>query len=115
MKYVVVEAVLLVPEFDALATAVVHSVRNMNEMFKKLTGDTFVGGIFPREFERDGQHVQAVHSHPARAIGLLKMAAGRQRSRSVEYADVVETKETALENVHALGVLTIHPPGEVQQ
>src|SRR3974377_1291415 len=115
MEHVVVETVLLVPEFDALAAPVIHGMRDMNEMFKKLTGDTFVGGVLACEFECDGQHVQAVHSHPARAVGLLKMAAGRQRSRGVEHANVVETKETALENVHALGVLAIHPPGEVQQ
>ena len=35
--------------------------------------------------------------------------------RAVEGADVVETEETALEDVVALGVLAVHPPGEVDQ
>src|SRR5258708_5955080 len=38
----------------------------------------------------------------------------RQR-RTVEGADVIETKEPALENIVALGVFTIDPPGEIDQ
>ena len=43
------------------------------------------------------------------------MAAGRQRTRTVEHADVVEPQEAAAENVFALGILAVHPPGEIQQ
>ena len=35
--------------------------------------------------------------------------------RPVERADVVEAEEAALEHVVALGVLAVHPPGEVEQ
>ena len=34
---------------------------------------------------------------------------------AVEDADVVEAEEAALEDVAALGVLAVHPPGEVEQ
>ena len=55
-----------------------------------------------------------VHAHPARAVRLLEPAAGRQRRAAVEDADVVEPEEAAFEDVRALGVLPVHPPGEVQ-
>ena len=43
------------------------------------------------------------------------MTAGGQRLAAVEHADVVQAEEAALKDVHALGVLAVHPPGEVQQ
>ena len=36
-------------------------------------------------------------------------------ARAVEDADVVEPEEAALEDVAALGVLAVHPPGEIEQ
>ena len=68
-----------------------------------------------RQLERDAQHVQAVHRHPAGAVGLLDVAAGGQRRAAIEDADVVQAQESALENVVALCVLAVHPPGEIQQ
>ena len=68
-----------------------------------------------RQLGRDGQHVERVHRHPARAVGLLEVAARRQRRAAIEHADVVEAQEAALEDVHAFGILAVHPPGEVQQ
>ena len=34
---------------------------------------------------------------------------------AIEHADVVEPEKAALENIVALGVLAIHPPGEGDQ
>ena len=45
---------------------------------------------------------------------LVDVPAGGQLRAAVEHADVVEAEESALEDVAALGVLAIHPPGEVQ-
>src|SRR5439155_1841537 len=42
-------------------------------------------------------------------------ASGGERRGAVEDADVVEAEKTALEDVLSLGVLAVHPPGEVQQ
>src|SRR5271170_108070 len=43
------------------------------------------------------------------------MAARRQGRASVENSDVVEAEEAALKDVHAFGIFTVNPPGEVQQ
>ena len=53
--------------------------------------------------------------HPGGAVGLLEVAAGRQRRAAVEDADVVEAEEAALEHVPAVAVLAVDPPGEVEQ
>ena len=51
---------------------------------------------------------------PVPSACSMIFAAG-QRLAAVEDADVVEAQEAALENVPALRVLAIHPPGEVEQ
>src|SRR6185503_15716503 len=38
-----------------------------------------------------------------------------QRRTAIEDADVVHSEKAAMENVHAVGVFTIDPPGEIQQ
>src|SRR6266511_514211 len=76
---VVVEAVFLVPEAHVLAAHVADGMGDVDEVFEELAGHVLVGGIFARQLERDGQHVEAVHAHPARAVRLLDVAPGRQR------------------------------------
>ena len=46
---------------------------------------------------------------------MLDVPAGGQRPRTVEHADIVEAEEAALEDVQTLWILSVHPPGEVQQ
>ena len=115
VQHVVEEAVLLVPQLDAFAGDVVHRARDVDEVLEELRGDVLVGRILARQLERDGQHVEAVHRHPRGAVGLLDRSARRQRRAAIEHADVVEAEEAALEDVLALGVLAVDPPGEVQQ
>ena len=43
------------------------------------------------------------------------MATGGQGRGAVEDTDVVQAEEAAFEDVEALRVLAVHPPGEVQQ
>src|SRR5271154_5431229 len=43
------------------------------------------------------------------------MAARRERRGAVENSNIVETEKSALEDVHALGIFPIDPPGEVKQ
>jgi len=57
---------------------------------------------------------QAVHRHPARAVGLVQVTAGRQLGAAVEDADVVEPQKAALKNVLPFHVLAVHPPVEVE-
>jgi hypothetical protein len=67
------------------------------------------------QFNRHRQHVQAIHGHPARPVGLFDEISRAQRPRTIEYADIVEAEEPTLENIFSLGVLAIHPPGEIEQ
>ncbi len=55
-----------------------------------------------------------VEGHPPGGVGLLERAPDRQ-VRAVERADVVQPEEAALEQVGAVGVLAVDPPGEVDQ
>src|SRR4029077_14779059 len=98
---IVVEFVMLVPEADAAFADIIHCLGNVEEVFKDLSCDILVNGIVLRKFERNPHQVQRIHSHPACAICLIEKSAGRQRRASIEYANVVETKKAALENIHA--------------
>ncbi len=66
---------------------------------KNLVAIVLVGVVFARQLQRDRQHVQAEQAHPGGAVGLLEVAAGRQRCAAVEDADVVEPQEAALKDV----------------
>ena len=114
LQLVVEELVGLVPQPDVLAADVGHRLGDVEEVLEELGRDVLVGVVVLGELERDPHQVQAVHRHPGGAVGLVDEAAGRQRRRAVEHADVVEPEEAALEDVAALGVLAVHPPGEVQ-
>jgi hypothetical protein len=113
LQLVVVEAVLVVPE-PATAEAV-HGVDDRDEVLEELRRQVLAGGVVAGELDRDRQHGGAVEGHPRGAVGLLEVAARRQRPRAVEDADVVEAEEAAAEEVLARDVLPVHPPGEVQE
>ena len=111
---IVVEPVLLVP----------HAVRPDRDSSRgrssrncsaNLRRHVFVGRVVRRQLDADLEHVLAEQRHPRRAVGLLEMAAGRQRRAAVEDADVVQAQEAALEDVLAEAVLAVHPPAEVQR
>src|SRR5579859_1360185 len=115
MQQVVVKAVFFVPERYAVGAEVIHGVSDVHEVFEELAGDVFVSGIFFREFEGDGEHVEAIHAHPAGSVGLLEVAACRKGRGAVEYSDVIEPQEAALKDIRALGIFPIDPPGEVEK
>ena len=112
-ELVVVKAVGFVPQ-PAVAD-VVHRVHDLDGVFEKLRRDVLVGGIGEREFQRDGEHGLAVESHPRRAVGLGERLAAGERLRAVEKADVIQPEEAAGEDVFALHVLAVDPPGEVDE
>ena len=68
----------------------------------------------PVQHGRDRAQRQRVGAHPAGGIGLFQGVAGGQVG-TVDRADVVQAEEAALEHVVAVGVLPVHPPGEVDQ
>ena len=115
MEHVVVKAVLLIPELNALTAAIVHGVGDVNKVLEEFAGHILIGHLFACQLEGDGQHIQAVHPHPTGSVGLLQVPASGQRRRTVKHTDVVQAEKPALENVHPVGVLAVHPPGEVQQ
>ena len=112
-QHVVEEAVLLVPHPGVLA-GVDHRRRDPEEVLEELQAHVGVGRLRERELHGDLEHVLAEERHPGGAVGLLQVAAGRQRRAAVEDADVVEPEKAALEGVAAGAVLAVHPPGEVQ-
>src|SRR5690242_21272322 len=112
---VVVKAVFVVPQSHTTLADVVHGMSNVDEVLEKFAGDIFVSHVFFCELQSDGQHVEAIHAHPTGAVRLLEMSARGKRGGTVENSDIVEPEETALEDVRAVGVLAIHPPGEVQK
>src|SRR5215472_3683775 len=93
----------------------IHCAGDVHEVFPEFTGYVFVSKIFAREFQRNGQQVERVHSHPAGSVGLLNVSAGGQWSTTIEHTNVIQPQEAALEDVHSLCVFAVHPPGEVEQ
>ena len=113
LEPVVVEAVLLVPQSGPAEG--VYRVGDPHEVLEELRGEILVDGILLCQLEGHRQHRRAVEGHPCRPVGLLQASSGRQGPGAVEDADVVETEETAGEDVLPLGVLAVHPPGEVEE
>ena len=83
-------------------------------MLEKLRGHVFVNLIRLRQLQRHREHRQAIKTHPGCAIRLLEKSARRERFGTVEDADVIQTEEAAGEEIIALRVLPIHPPGEIE-
>ena len=65
--------------------------------------------------ESDGEHIEAIHAHPAGAVGLLEVAARRERRGAIEDADIIQAQETALKNIRAFRIFAIDPPSEVEK
>ena len=116
MKDVVEELILVVPQPDApvLPTDVAHGLGDVQEVLEELGGDILVHPVVLGQLQRDAHEIQGIHRHPAGAIRLIDMPAGRQLAAAVEDPDVVEPEEATLEHVAALRILAVDPPGEVQ-
>src|SRR5437667_7066927 len=88
---------------------------DVEKVLEEFAGYVLVARVLLRQLQGNDEEVQAIHRHPARAVRLLDVPAGRQRVAAVENSDVVESQETALKNVLAFPVLPVDPPSEVQQ
>ena len=88
---------------------------DVQEVLHELEDHVLVRRVVRRELDRELEHVLAEQGHPGRAIRLFEVAAGRQWGAAIEHTDVVEAQEPALEHVLAEAILTVDPPGEVQQ
>ena len=90
-------------------------MNDVDKVLEELAGNILVSRIMLRQLSCDGEHVQTVHAHPTRAVRLLDRPARRQGLGAVKHADIIKTEEPTFEHVHALRILAVHPPGEVQQ
>ena len=86
----------------AFVAHAVHRRRDPEEVLVELERQVLVGRIVQRQLDGHLQHVLAEEGHPGGAVGLLQVAAGRQRRAAVEDADVVQAQEAALEDVAAV-------------
>ena len=113
-KLVVVKAVVLVPQTGAAEA--VHRVGDRDEMLEKFRGHVLVRRIGLRELERHRQHRAGskTPSTPCRrpAPAARRSAAACDRSNTPMLSS---PRKPPAEQVVALGVLAIHPPGEVEQ
>src|SRR6266581_4288284 len=108
-------AVLLAPQAALPVPDMIDHRADIHEVLEELGRDVLINRILLGEFQRDTQQIQTVHGHPAGAVGLFELPAAGQSGGAVEGADVVEPQESTLEDVVALGVLAIDPPGEIDQ
>src|SRR5208337_3987820 len=77
MEKIIKEAVLLIPHLVFVHAESVHGVGNPYEMLDEAVSNLFIHRVVLSENERDLQHVLAVEGHPCRAIGLVKVSAGK--------------------------------------
>ena len=116
MQTVVIEAILFVPEGLVVGTEMVDRLGDVEEILHELRGHGLIRRILSGQLERNAEQVEAVHRHPGRSVRLVNIAAhARGNVAAVEDADVVEPDKTALENIVADLIFTIHPPGEVRR
>jgi hypothetical protein len=55
-------------------------------------------------------HVQTEESHPSSSIGLTKSSTSRQWLGSIEWSNIVKTKETTFKDIVSIGILPVDPP-----
>src|ERR1700694_3620532 len=109
---VVVEAVLVVPQ-PASAEGV-HRVRNLDKVLEELGCQIIVELLVASQLERNREHAGAEEGHPGGPVRLLQKATRGQRLRAIENTYVVQAKKASREEVVALRVLAVHPPGEIE-
>ncbi len=67
-----------------------------------------------RQLQSDMHHIQAIHSHPCRTICLIEVASSRKWFASIKYTDIVQAEETALEDIVAIFIFLVDPPGKIE-
>ena len=112
-ELIVIESILAVPQPGAAER--IDSVADVHEVLEELRSDVFIRRLLQREFQRHGKHGEAERCHPRRAVRLVEAAATGQRVRSIKHPDVIQSEESAAEDVSSLDILAVHPPGEIQQ
>ncbi|CRM74222.1 hypothetical protein [Pseudomonas sp. 58 R 12] len=115
VQHIVEEQVLLIPQAFGAVVDAVDGAGDVQEVLEKLHRDVDVDDVALGQLQADAHQVQGIGRDPRRAVGLIQLVTRRQRGRAVEQGDIVQAQETALEQVAALGILAVHPPGKIQQ
>ena len=82
-------------------------------MFEEFKRERLINRVVSCQLHGDLQHGLSGQCHPAGAVGLIHMTAGRQRGAPIEHPDIVQPEKTALEDISSAEILAIAPPGEV--
>src|SRR5262245_21241025 len=91
----------------------VDGVGNGDEVLEEFRGHIFGSGIIAGQLKGDREHCRAVEGHPGSAIGLAQATTARQRLRSIEHADVIQSEKAACKQVSAFDILPVYPPGKI--
>ncbi len=86
----------------------------MHEVLEELDDHVLVDDVRLGELSGDDEHGQRVVGHPRGAVCLLETRSLRQVG-AIDRTDVVESQESAREQVVAIRVLSIEPPRVVDQ
>ncbi len=113
-QHVIEEAVLLVPH-ARVAAQLRHGRGDPQEVLDELDRHLGIIRVGFRQFHGDFEHVLAKQGHPGGAVGLLQVAAGRQRGAAIEDADIVEAQEAAFKDVPPRAIFAVDPPGEIEE
>eukprot|EP00659_Diplonema_papillatum_P003495 gene3494-biopygen3434 len=115
MQHVIEKLILLIPQAVSAIVNAVDRPGDVQEVLKELHRDIHIHDIALGQLQTDTHQVQRVRRNPRCAVRLVQLITRRQISRAIEQRNVVQPKKSALEQVAALGVLTVNPPGKIQQ
>src|SRR6185503_3777892 len=112
-QHIVEESVLLIPQRVVAAAAPLHRGSNVDVMLEELRRQALVDLILLRELERDSHQVQTEHPHPASRVALFENDSRGMLLAAIDNRDVIESEESAFEQIVAFAVYLVHPPREV--
>src|SRR5271165_5350773 len=114
-QHVVKKAVFLIPHSDVIRAYIVERRRDGKEVVEKFEHHFDVGVVIFCKHHGELEHVLSKEAHPSGAVSLFEPAAHGQCAGAIERADIVESKEAALKDIVAAGILAVDPPCEVNQ
>src|SRR5688500_1622626 len=83
------------------------------KVFEKFGGHIFKRRIVISYFDSHIHHIERVCAHPTGTVCLFKLHFAGEMKVAVEHTDVIETKKSAFEDVVAVHIFPVDPPGEV--
>src|SRR5215469_13790561 len=93
----------------------VHRIGNPDKMFIEAVSHFFINRVVLGEDKSDLKHDLAVEGNPCGTVRLFDHSAGGQLGTAIEYANVIEAKKSASEDIAPPGVFAVYPPSEIDQ